>query len=379
MQINITSSPYCGSYNIHIGEYFSNGEKLSHILSDFVDSSNHHIVIYDKKLKDIYLPHLIKVLNGLNLSFSLIGVKALESNKSFTTAHKIVKKALKYNVNRKSCIISLGGGIITDIAGFVASITLRGIKHISIPTTLLSMCDSAIGGKTGVNSKSYGKNLIGSFFAPSCVIIDYTTLKSLPKRDLISGFAEVIKYSLIYQNKTKDDLQSRFFNYLEQNCHLLLHQDPLFLQNIIATSCNIKKALVENDERETSQQRVLLNFGHTFGHALEKLNNYKKSLLHGEAVAIGMAIASYISMQMDLIPKANLNRIISLLHNAGLNTTVNKKFTATNIVNAMKNDKKNYNNLFNLILLNNIGEAKVYSELSAKELLNFVQSYKSTQ
>ena len=199
---------------------------------------------------------------------------ANEKNKNFKSINLILNKLFKFNFNRNDCIISLGGGITGDISGFAASIYKRGIKFINIPTTLLAQIDSSIGGKTGVNNK-YGKNLIGSFMQPDIVLSDISFLKSLPKRELICGYGEIIKHAII-SNKN-------IFNYLDKNINNILKLKSPFIEKTIADSCRVKKNVVEKDEKEKNLRKIL-NLGHTFAHAYEATSNYSKKLNHGEAV-----------------------------------------------------------------------------------------------
>ena len=200
-------------------------------------------------------------------------------------------------------IVAFGGGVIGDIAGFAASILLRGINYIQIPTTLLSQVDSSVGGKTGINS-SKSKNLIGSFHQPLAVIIDIEMLKSLPKREFIAGLVEVIKYGLIKDKK--------FFDYLDYNYREILEYDEEKLKEIICKSCKIKAEIIKNDEKENGQ-RALLNLGHTFGHAIESFGKYDGKIIHGEAVSIGICLAFKLSKKMNFCSQNDVEKVTSLL------------------------------------------------------------------
>jgi 3-dehydroquinate synthase len=217
--------------------------------------------------------------------------KANEKNKNQKSIDKILSILLKKNFNRNDCLISIGGGITGDISGFTASIFKRGLTFVNIPTTLLSQVDSSIGGKTGVNT-NYGKNLIGSFFQPDLVLSDVNFLRTLPKRELICGYGEILKHSLIADKK--------FFLFLNKNRSKILNLESPYIEKAIYKSCFIKKKIVETDEKESSLRKIL-NFGHTFAHAYEATLNYSKKLNHGEAVILGIKIASKFSLSNKLL------------------------------------------------------------------------------
>ena len=211
----------------------------------------------------------------------MIGIPGGDKSKNISQLEYILEESLSFKIDRSSLIIAFGGGVIGDIAGFAASILLRGIDFIQIPTTLLAQVDSSVGGKTGINS-SKSKNLIGSFHQPIAVIADIDMLKTLPKREFLAGLVEVIKYGLIY------DVE--FFNSLENNYKDILNYDQLKLNEIISKSCEIKSLIIKNDEKENGK-RALLNLGHTFGHAIESFGKYDGTIIHGEAVSIGICLA----------------------------------------------------------------------------------------
>ena len=236
----------------------------------------------------------LKNYNILNLSF-----KASEKNKSLNQVNYFLKILLSKNFNRSDLIIGVGGGITGDVAGFVASIFKRGINFINIPTTLLAQVDSAVGGKTGINSE-YGKNLIGSFYQPKLVISDTTSLNSLPKKEIICGYAEILKHSIIKDKK--------LFNWLEKNSRLILKKNTKALTYAIKKSCEIKLYFVNRDINEKGL-RMILNFGHTFAHAIEVKNNYSKNTTHGEAVLSGMILATKLSVVKKICSPKTLYRL----------------------------------------------------------------------
>lgn len=287
-----------------------------------------------------------------------------EKFKSLINVNKLVEKCLANNFNRNDILVSLGGGILGDYSAFAASIIKRGINFINIPTTLLAQVDSSIGGKTGVNSPR-GKNLIGSFYQPKLVFSDIELLKSLPHRELVCGFAEILKHSLI--------LKSNFFNWLKNNSYALLkNRNPNLLKKAIIESCKIKLHFVNKDIYEKNI-RMILNFGHTFAHAIEAQNRYSKRINHGEAVIMGMMMATKLSY---LKKKCNLNTLKELenIYNSNnLKYDIKKFFKKSEykkIANYMTADKKNNDKKINFILLKKIGQTTKPNEykISISEL-----------
>ena len=275
-----------------------------------------------------------------------------EKRKSIKTVNFFLNKIISKNFNRSDLIIGFGGGITGDVAGFVSSIFKRGINFINIPTTLLAQVDSAIGGKTGVNS-NYGKNLIGSFYQPKLVISDTSFLNSLPKKELICGFAEVLKHSII-----KDMV---FFNWLKKNTKKILLKKSKELAYAIKKSCEIKMYFVTKDVNENNL-RMILNFGHTFAHAIEVKNNYTKKITHGEAVLTGMILAAKISFLKKICNRKTFEEIKNIYDNNNLSYTY-KNYLNFNAINSLipylKNDKKNNDDKINFILLEKIGKTSL--------------------
>ena len=271
-----------------------------------------------------------------------------EANKDLKNLNKILEILLQNNFHRNDCLISIGGGITGDISGFAASIFKRGIKFINIPTTLLAQVDSSIGGKTGVNTK-IGKNLLGSFYQPNLVLTDINFLKTLPKREIICGYAEILKHSLI--------LDKKFFLFLNKNSKQILNLNNLLVQKAIYKSCLIKKKIVEKDEKEKNLRKIL-NFGHTFAHAYEGTMKFSKKLNHGEAVLLGINSAITFSVNKKLLIEKDFFLIKNHLKNLNLPNKISKYFKkkdVSNILNFMQKDKKNNNNKINLVLLKKIG------------------------
>ena len=302
-------------------------------------------IIVDKKLSSIINKKIRRRAN-----VKIIEIHSSEQIKSFNDYIKLNIKLLQLNIDRSSTIIAIGGGTIGDLCGFVASTILRGVKFILVPTTLLSQVDSSIGGKNGINTK-FGKNLIGTFYQPDLVIIDPSMLKSLSKKQIKSGYAEIVKHALINDKK--------FFFWLQKNFNKLLSLNNNIVIDAIAKSINIKAKYVNKDEKEkliNSHSRAMLNFGHTFGHALETMNNYGKTLTHGEAISIGMIIASKISYKLNYLTKSQYEKILNHFRIVGL-PTFDKKQNKKRLYEIIAADKKNNQGKINLILLKNIGKS----------------------
>ena len=328
-------------------------------LQTVTKSKNKVFIIVDNKISFL-TNHLNKKKNVY-----LIKVKGSEKIKSFKNYELLVNKILKKGIDRKSTIVSIGGGTVGDLSGYIASTILRGVKHILIPTTLLSQVDSSIGGKTGINSK-FGKNLIGTFYQPSEVFIDPKILETLPVRQLKSGYAEIIKHSIINDYT--------FFNWLDKNYKEIFKLAKKEISYAIYKSIKIKAKYVIEDTKETlinNRSRAMLNFGHTFGHALESMNNYKRNLSHGEAISIGMCLAMKISCKMNLISNNEYNDFILHLKNVGL-PIYDKRIEKNTIYNVMMSDKKNTQNLINLILLKRIGKAFYKRGLTKEKIKSYL-------
>ena len=294
-------------------------------------------------------------------------IKSKDKFKNFDNLSILLNFILSHKINRDSVIISIGGGVTGDLVGFASSIVLRGVKCIHIPTTLLSQVDSSVGGKTGINTK-HGKNLVGTFYQPEGVLIDINFLKTLPERELLAGFAEVIKYSFINDKK--------FFNYLENNTECIKKLKSPYIENTIFKSCQIKAKIVSIDEKEQGI-RAILNFGHTFAHAFENLINYdSKKLIHGEAVAIGMAFAFKISTYMNLCSEKEAERCIGLISKFNLPTKlkdINRiNISSKELLNKFYLDKKVKNGKITLILSNGIGSALIKNDVNEKTLKKFL-------
>ncbi len=280
---------------------------------------------------------------------------ANEKNKSTKTVNHYLNALLSKNFNRSDLIIGIGGGITGDIAGFVSSIFKRGINFINIPTTLLAQVDSAIGGKTGINS-SHGKNLIGSFYQPKLVISDTNFISSLPKKEMVCGYAEILKHSIIKDKK--------FFNWLEKNSNLILSKKNSELAYAIKKSCEIKLYFVTRDVNEKGL-RMRLNFGHTFAHAIEVKHNYSKKITHGEAVLTGMILATKLSIIMRRCKNLTLSKILNLYKKNNLDYTLENISNSNwikSLIPFLKQDKKNDSEKINFLLLKKIGKTDLINK-----------------
>ncbi len=341
--------------------------------SDILKKFNKLFYKYNSKSKKILFvsssiisaKYLQSITRGMKnkIPYHVLNIPAGEKNKNLEQVNKILDLLTKENFNREDTVVALGGGVVGDISGFAASIFKRGISFIQIPTTLLSQVDSSVGGKTGVNNK-YGKNLIGTFYQPKFVLIDTLTLKSLPKREMVSGFAEILKYSLI--------MNKPFFSWLNSHGKNIINKsNAKDMIKAIFISCKSKAIIVAKDEKEQGV-RAILNFGHTLGHALESHLNYSKKLNHGEAIIIGMRIACKISHQLGFLTKEEVGVVNNIYKNLNLNASIKPYIKSNQIsrfIEIMKKDKKNNSNHINLILLKKIGKAFIYKTQVEKTYL----------
>ncbi len=349
-------------YNIYIG--YNAIMKLNNILKKENIYFKKCLIITDKNVPKFFIK---KIKSKVNSNKKLLYLfRASEKNKTLSHVNSIIEILLKNKFTRNDAIICLGGGIAGDVSGFSASIFKRGLKFINIPSTLLSQVDSSIGGKTGVNNK-FGKNLIGSFYQPNLVISDLKLLESLPRREIICGYAEIFKHSLI-RNKN-------LFLYLNKNLESILQLKRKFIEKAILESCKIKKQIVEQDEKENNLRKSL-NLGHTFGHSYEATLNYSRKLNHGEAVLLGILSAAKLSKKLSIINDKDYQLILS--HLSMLNFNNLKKYfkikDLNKIVNFMLSDKKNTSKKINFITLKKIGSVEINLNLSPSRVKKFVKS-----
>ncbi len=326
-------------------------------------------ILTDENVAALHLEKLHQSLTEAGLSHGTIVLPPGEATKNFTPLAKACQELLQMEIERGDLIIAFGGGVIGDFAGFAASILRRGMSFVQIPTTLLSQVDSSVGGKTGINT-AQGKNLVGTFHQPSLVLIDSDVLDTLPARELRAGYAEVVKYGLI------DD--PVFFSWLEEFGERILAGDVQARTHAIATSCRAKARIVAQDERE-SGVRALLNLGHTFGHALEAWAGYDGSLLHGEAISIGMVMAFELSQNLGYCEAGAASRIEQHFKSVGLPTRIadiagQSGPHADELLKTMAQDKKVKNGKLVFIMTRNIGESFIDSEVPMEALATYVQS-----
>lgn len=305
----------------------------------------------------LYGDTVSKALTAAGFDLAVILIPDGEGYKSLSSAEKIYGEMLKARLDRKSVLVALGGGVIGDITGFAASTYMRGIDFVQVPTTLLAQVDSSVGGKTGVNH-SLGKNMIGTFWQPRTVWIDIDTLNTLPKRELLSGLAEVIKYGVIWDEE--------FFRFLEEKRDEVLGLDRETLTHIIRMSCGIKAEVVSRDERE-SGLRAILNYGHTIGHAIETATGYTR-YLHGEAVAIGMYAEARLAAELGLIDSGQTERLKAVIESYGLPAILPGDIAPGLLFSSMQLDKKAVSGDLKFILPEKIGSVKIQGGVSLKEI-----------
>jgi 3-dehydroquinate synthase len=311
-----------------------------------------------------YVPENTVIISDENVSsiyghrwdgFPAIIIGAGEKIKTLDTVHAVYSQLMSYGIDRSGFVVGIGGGIVCDIAGFAASTYLRGIRFGFVPTTLLAQCDAAIGGKNGVNFEGF-KNMIGTFNHPEFVLCDPKFLQTLPAIELTNGFAEVVKHALI--------ANFHFFDWIEKNASGMMHLEPKVMTHLIERSAHIKTAVVSNDEKEKGERRKL-NFGHTFGHAIEKVTG----LSHGQAVSVGMSVASAISLQKGYINSKQYERIKMLLKALGLPVTMVAHRQA--VIDAMFMDKKRQEDYIHFVLLKDIGSA-IIEKMSLSDISGFI-------
>ncbi len=321
----------------------------------------HALLVTDSHVAPRYGARLQEALaraSGAPPKIATVVLEAGEAHKNLAAVSQILDALAGLGATRDACVLALGGGVPGDIAGFAAACWMRGIDFLQFPTTLLAMVDSSVGGKTGVDHAA-GKNLIGAFHQPRAVVADLDTLTTLPDRELRAGLAEVVK--------TAGIADAPFFAWLEAHAQALLAHDAEALTHAIATCCRFKAGVVERDEQEHGE-RALLNFGHTFGHALEAETGYD-TLLHGEAVAIGMLLAARLSARLGLAPSEDAERLRALLERIGLPVARPPRLTPAALLARMQLDKKNRADGLRLILWRGIGHAEIVTGVADAEVL----------
>jgi 3-dehydroquinate synthase len=334
-------------YHIYIGQGILK-QLVNYLQKLALDADQKIFLITNPTVKNLYSREIAAALLAGNYQVIWGEIPDREEAKSLSEAARLYDLAFAHGLTRHTPVIALGGGVVGDLAGFVAATYLRGLPFIQIPTTLLAQVDSSIGGKVAVNHPQ-GKNIIGSFYQPKLVLIDPALLNTLGRRELVSGLAEVIKYGVI--------ADAEFFLWLEENLPRVLALEPEALVHVISTSCRIKAEVVQKDEKEKGL-RAILNFGHTIGHALEALTEYR-IYRHGEAVAIGMTAAAYMAVHTGLLAAEEATRLKKLLGQAGLPTVLPSFISGEDLILAMQRDKKVQAGEIAFVLPVKIGQVEV--------------------
>jgi 3-dehydroquinate synthase len=347
------------SYSIHVGAGLlaRTGELLRQVAR-----GDKVTVVTNPTVERLYFAALESSLKRSGFKVASVLLPDGEQHKNLESLSAVYDQLVRQRLDRQSTLVALGGGVIGDLAGFAAATFLRGIPYIQVPTTLLAQVDSSIGGKTGINH-AQGKNLIGAFYQPRLVVIDVSVLQTLPKRELVAGMAEVVKYGIIGDPE--------LFDLLEKNLDAILTLDEPLLTRVILSSCADKARVVEQDERE-SDLRAILNFGHTIGHALESFTGYER-FLHGEAVAIGMVKAALISRAQGFCDERSLARIRTLISRAGLPAEMPPDIDPRGLVQSMELDKKSSEGKIKFICCTGVGATR-FHWLSPEEIVTALAS-----
>ncbi len=327
--------------------------QMAEALEPYIDG-HQALIVTDTNVSRHYVTPVVEALDRLGKQYQVFTLPAGEATKSFVQFERLCEEMLATQLDRQTTVIALGGGVIGDITGFAASVLLRGVPYIQIPTTLLAQVDSSVGGKTAINT-SAGKNLVGSFYQPNAVLIDVATLTTLPRRELLAGYAEVLKYGLLGDRK--------FYEQLLREGENALSGDTERLRAIIRHCCSMKAAIVSEDEKEKGQ-RALLNLGHTFGHAIEKMAGYDGRVLHGEAVAIGCLMAMSLSRHYGKVTPDEIERLKRHYHEVGLPVCLKdldaaQAWDAATLTGYCYQDKKASGGKTTFIVLDAIGQARI--------------------
>lgn len=351
------------SYNILIGEQLL--QQVGTLAqSEGIGTGSACLVITDEHVAAAgHLATVMESLQAAGYRANQAVVKAGEATKSFAEAERLYNLAFECGLDRKSAIFALGGGVVGDLAGFIAATYMRGIKFVQLPTTILAH-DSSVGGKVAINHPR-SKNLIGAFYQPELVVYDIVALTTLPEREIRSGLAEVIKHGAIWD--------AEFFAWLESGIEKAVGLEPGYLAELLARSCAVKASIVSKDEKEQNL-RAILNFGHTLAHALESASGYGV-LTHGEAVAIGMVFAARLSEQLGHINDADVSRIRSLLQRTGLPVELPAGCNTEELISLMKQDKKTAAGKLTFVLLNSLGAAAAAAQIEEEAVRLQLQLY----
>jgi len=346
------------SYDILIGEdVMGRAELVTKVKND----ADRYVIVTDSDVNPLFGEVVKEKLKETALPVDIIEIPAGEASKSLNTVLEVARQLIGLKVSRKSLLIALGGGVVGDVTGFIASIYMRSIPYIQIPTTLLAQVDSSVGGKTGVDLPE-GKNLLGTFYQPKAVYVDLSFLKTLSDKDFANGLAEIIKYGIIGSH----DL----FELLELEKDGIKKRSPSLMKSLIARSCKIKADIVEMDEKELGLRRIL-NFGHTLGHALEAASGY--SLFHGEAVSIGMVGAAKISHKLNYLNRSSCTRIIDLIKEYELPVKIPAGMETSQIVAFMETDKKVVAGRLHFVLVKEIGVPFVTPDIPSDVVVETIE------
>jgi len=362
-QANVRVELGSRSYSILIGDGLI-GEAADHVRRR--DPKAACAILTDENVAGLHLARLEQALDAVSIRHSCVIVPPGERAKSFAEYARVCNTLIECKLERGDFIIALGGGVVGDLAGFVAATLRRGMRFIQVPTTLLAQVDSSVGGKTGINAP-LGKNLIGAFHQPSLVLADTATLDTLPEREFRAGYAEIVKYGLI--------ADAEFFDWLDIEAKKVCELDLAALNRAVLTSCRMKAEIVAGDERETGDSRALLNFGHTFGHALEAETGFGDVLLHGEAVALGMVLAFDFAVRLGIASGQDATRVRRHIARLGLPSdlgAVGLARKADRLLAHMAKDKKVRDGRITLILPRRIGDAYVMREARSEDLREFL-------
>ena len=346
------------SYHILVGAGLL-GE-LGSLLQHYRLTTPRLALVTDSLVSKIYREKVVGILQHAGFTPWVVEIPAGEEHKNLAWLAFLYDKLIEGRIERNAPLIALGGGVIGDVAGFAAATFQRGLPFIQVPTTLLAQVDSSVGGKTAVNHSS-GKNMIGAFYQPRLVVIDVDTLKTLPRREFLSGMAEVIKYGVI--------LSPELFSLLETHLSAILRLDPYLLIDIIKICCQLKGLVVEEDETE-GDYRAILNFGHTLGHAIETATNYKQ-FLHGEAVAIGMAFAAHLSQKRNFCDAKVSDQICRLLKKTGLPVVIPKDLKGEPLLRGMASDKKAAGGKIKFVCIEELGKTR-FDYLTTEEIGSYL-------
>jgi len=357
MRVNL-EGPRSDSYDIVIGDGVL--ERLPAIIQG-ENGVDRCIIITDSNVNRLYGDRVKEKLKAVTVPLDVIEIRAGESSKSMSTVLEVARQLIALNASRKSLVIALGGGVVGDLGGFVASIYKRSLPYVQIATTLVAQVDSSVGGKTGVDLPE-GKNLLGTFYQPKVVLIDLSFLKTLSDKDFKNGLAEIIKYGIISDEA--------MFSLLEQEREAVIQRQLPVMKTLVERSCGIKAHIVEMDEQEGGLRRIL-NFGHTMGHALEAASDYR--LTHGEAVAIGMVAAAKISERLNGLDEGVYERIVGVIKQYGLPTEIPGDFNTKEILGFMASDKKAVGGRVYFVLIKKIGVPFVTAEVPSNMIIDVIE------